>query len=97
VAISPRRLRAIPWCRYSRQVEERFEKRGVVTKCRIPKAVSIQGAQPEIPGRGRLPPEGEDTEPEELEEPEILQLVQEVSAPATSEIEPAAPLPRPDR
>lgn len=94
VLISPRRLRALPWCRYSRQVEEQLEKGGIVTKLRIPEAISVQGAEPEIPGRGKLPREGEDTEPEELEEPEITQLVQEVSVPATREIEPAAPLPR---
>ena len=62
------RLRALPWCRYVREVEERLERTGAVTRTRLPRVASLRGVQPEIPTGGDLPREG--TEAEEADEPE---------------------------
>lgn len=45
VQLSKERLQAIPWCRYSREVEERLEKRGAVKFPRVPRVYSIGGAE----------------------------------------------------
>ncbi|MBI4621944.1 MAG: TraR/DksA family transcriptional regulator [Verrucomicrobia bacterium] len=45
VQLPKERLRAIPWCRYSREVEERLEKRGAVKFPRVPRVYSIGGAE----------------------------------------------------
>jgi RNA polymerase-binding transcription factor DksA len=81
------RLRALPWCRYTREVEESLERNGAITRHRIPNAVSIRGPQPEIPGTGKLEPEGTEGEPDELEEPATAKVVDELSTPKTEEIE----------
>jgi len=36
ISIPSRRLRAIPWCRYAREVEAKLEKNGTVTKTKMP-------------------------------------------------------------
>ena len=84
------RLRALPWCRYARDVEERLERLGAVQKTRIPDAVSLQGAVAGIPGTGTLPPEGAEGEPAEPEESEAAKVIEEQSTPSTAEIEPTA-------
>ena len=37
------RLRAVPWTRFTREVEEDLEKKGVVPRARLNKAVSVRG------------------------------------------------------
>ena len=61
------RLRAVPWCRFCREAEERLERQGVVAKFRLPGPGSIGTARPTLPGTGKVPPEslmeGEEEEP----------------------------------
>lgn len=85
------RLRALPWCHYTREVEERLEKAGVVQKARIPEAVSLRGVTTEIPGTGVLPPEGMEGEPDRPEETEAAKVVEERATSAADEIEPTPP------
>jgi RNA polymerase-binding transcription factor DksA len=85
VPIPAQRLRAVPWCRYSREVEERFETSGEVRRLRVPQAQSLRGPGSTIPGTGTIPSEGAENEPKETEEPnpgtatteEILQASEE--------------------
>jgi RNA polymerase-binding transcription factor DksA len=37
------RLRAVPWTRFTREIEERLEKKGAVSWTRLNKAVSVRG------------------------------------------------------
>jgi RNA polymerase-binding transcription factor DksA len=71
------RLRALPWCRYTREVEERLERTGIVPRTRLPRVVSLRGTQPDIPVDGDLPREGagddEEVEPEETKTARIIQ------------------------
>lgn len=67
--IPAERLRALPWCRFSREVEERLEKTGRVGRLRVPPARSLRGPGSTIPGTGAIRPEGTDNEPKEAEEP----------------------------
>ena len=48
--IPANRLRALPWCRYTREVEERFERKNGGLKCRLPGTTSIRGWRRDIPG-----------------------------------------------
>lgn len=66
--IPANRLRAIPWCRYSRDVESRLEKTGAVFRSSIPHLASVRSAQPQLPATGKQPLEGMEGEPDE--EPE---------------------------
>lgn len=45
VRLPKERLRAIPWCRYSREEEERLEQKGEVRYPRVPRVYSIGGAE----------------------------------------------------
>jgi RNA polymerase-binding transcription factor DksA len=63
------RLRALPWCRYSREVEERLEKAGAVPRPRVARAQSLRGPGSTIPGTGEIPREGTENEPKEADEP----------------------------
>lgn len=45
VRLPKERLRAIPWCRYGREIEDRLEKRGEVKFPRVPRVYSIGGAE----------------------------------------------------
>lgn len=51
------RLRALPWCRFGREVEAELERCGTVTKFRLPAPVSIRGSRPNLPDTGKIPPE----------------------------------------
>ena len=63
------RLRALPWCRYSREVEERLEKAGAVPRLRVARAQSLRGPGSTIPGTGEIPREGAENEPKQADEP----------------------------
>jgi RNA polymerase-binding transcription factor DksA len=54
------RLRAVPWTRFTREVEERLEKQGVVQRARLGRAATVRGK-----GRIWLGPEEEAEEVEE--------------------------------
>jgi len=54
------RLRAVPWTRFTREVEERLEKQGVVCRARLGKAATVRGK-----GQLWLAPEGEAEEVED--------------------------------
>jgi RNA polymerase-binding transcription factor DksA len=69
VPIPAQRLRALPWCRYSREVEERLEKTGRVGRLRVPPSRSLRGPGATLPGTGAIRPEGTDNEPKEADEP----------------------------
>lgn len=88
VRIPAARLRALPWCRYAREVEEQLERSGVVTKPRIPGAVSLQGVE-EIPAAGEPERESEE-EVEPPEGPEAAKVIAETASATTEEIEPTA-------
>lgn len=47
------RLRAIPWCRYSLEVERELERRGEGPQARLPGAASVREGSLSIPGTGR--------------------------------------------
>lgn len=70
------RLRALPWCRYTREVEEQLERVGSVPRTRLPGVVSLRGGKPVIPAEGDLPREGaaeeEEVEPEEITSAKII-------------------------
>jgi RNA polymerase-binding transcription factor DksA len=51
------RLRALPWCRFGREVEAELERAGTVTKFRLPGPGSVRGTKPTLPDTGRIPPE----------------------------------------
>jgi RNA polymerase-binding transcription factor DksA len=62
------RLKALPWCRYTREVEQQLEDRGSATRCRLPSLVSLRGSGRNIPGTGvvtRDDSEGPRDEPSE--------------------------------
>jgi RNA polymerase-binding transcription factor DksA len=42
-AIPAARLRAVPWTRFTREVEERLEKKGAVSRTRLNEAASVRG------------------------------------------------------
>lgn len=67
--IPARRLRALPWCRYTRAAELEMEKARQVTTPTVPPAVSVRGRHADIPYTGEIPPEGMEVEPKEHEEP----------------------------
>jgi len=54
------RLRAVPWTRYSLEVENRLEKKGVTSRARVRKAATVRGS-----GRVWFAPEEEAEETEE--------------------------------
>jgi len=56
-AIPAARLRAVPWTRFTREVEERLEKMDVVSRARLNKAASVRGNEQIM-----LAPEGESSE-----------------------------------
>lgn len=89
------RLRALPWCRFGREVEAELERSGTVTKFRLPAPVSIRGVRPNLPDTGKIPPEtlmeGETAEEAETE------VAAEEAPPAEAEETAAAPAPAPKR
>ena len=60
-AIPAARLRAVPWTGFTREVEERLEKKGIVHRARLTKAVTVRGK-----GQIRLAPEEEAEEAGEM-------------------------------
>lgn len=76
VKIPAARLRALPWCRYAREVEQRLEQAGTVPRPRLPPVISLRGPRPDIPDSGDLPREGaaeeESTEPEEIATAKVI-------------------------
>jgi RNA polymerase-binding transcription factor DksA len=48
------RLRALPWCRYSREAEEALERHGGDTKLRVPQTISLRGWKNNLPGTGTM-------------------------------------------
>jgi len=86
--IPAERLRAVPWCRYTREVEERLERTGAVPRPRLPRVVSLRGSRPDIPVDGDLPREGvteePELEPEETRTARIIRRVGSLAGPATS-------------
>jgi RNA polymerase-binding transcription factor DksA len=65
------RLRALPWCRYSREAEETLERRSGGTKLRVPQTISLRGWKNHLPGTGtvtREDSEGPAAEPQERDE-----------------------------
>lgn len=90
------RLRAIPWCRFGRAVEERLEQAGTVMKFRLPAPASLSAGKPSLPGTGRVPPEtlmeGETEEPAEDEA--TADVVAEVTAVDEEENVESPPPPR---
>lgn len=54
------RLRAIPWARFSVEVEERLEKKGVIRRPRVEQASSVRGTAPGGLGEGELSGEEEE-------------------------------------
>jgi RNA polymerase-binding transcription factor DksA len=89
------RLRAIPWCRYDREVEQRFEETGRVAAPGIPQVVPLWGVRPQLPGTGKLPREGMDGEAEdESDELERAKVVKEISSLSNEAVEaPGGPVP----
>ncbi len=59
-AIPAARLRAIPWARFTREVEEQLEKQGVVRRMRVRGAATVRAT-----GQVRLAPEGDAKETED--------------------------------
>ncbi|MBI3849926.1 MAG: TraR/DksA family transcriptional regulator [Verrucomicrobia bacterium] len=43
--ISPARLRAIPWARFSKDIEDRFEQQGAVNRAQLGQVASVRGPQ----------------------------------------------------
>jgi hypothetical protein len=60
----------LPWCRYSRDVEERLEAAGKARKMRILRR-SLRGPAPRYLA-GEIPREGEENEPKGIEEPSLV-------------------------
>jgi RNA polymerase-binding transcription factor DksA len=89
------RLRALPWCRFGREVEAELERSGTVTKFRLPAPVSIRGVKPTLPDTGKIPPETL-MEGETVEETETEVAAEEVP-PAEAEESEVAPAPVPKR
>lgn len=90
--ISARRLRALPWCRYTREVEQRLEQTGVVPKHYIPELVSIRGADSDISERPRQASDAGGEEPDESEELQASKVVARLSKTSARDIEPISPL-----
>lgn len=89
------RLRALPWCRFGREVEAELERSGTVTKFRLPAPVSIRGAKPNLPDAGKVPPETL-MEGEAVEEAET-EVAAEEAPPAEAEETEPPPAPAPKR
>jgi RNA polymerase-binding transcription factor DksA len=63
-AIPAARLRAVPWARFTREVEERLERKGVVGRARVSALQTVRGTQ-----QASLAPEEEAEETEEKPPP----------------------------
>ena len=73
--IPARRLRALPWCRYSVEAEEQLERSKRHTRCRVPDAVSLRGETKDLPGTGTITrgdSEGPGEEPSERDDAKKL-------------------------
>jgi RNA polymerase-binding transcription factor DksA len=71
--IPAERLRAVPWARYTAEVERWIEQRGELPRPHLEAAVSLRGPAPGPPeDRAALAPEGE--EPLEPVVPEVLEF-----------------------
>lgn len=56
--IPAQRLRALPWCRFTREVEEQLETAGTVRRRKMPEASTTRHSRPKIPGAGQLARDG---------------------------------------
>lgn len=66
VAIPAERLRAVPWCRYTVEVEEQLKS---TDRIQMPDVQSLRGVGATIPGTGTIPPEGAEHEAKRPDEP----------------------------
>ena len=57
-AIPAQRLRALPWCRFTREIEEQREAAGTVRRRRLPEVATTRNSRPRIPGVGQLTRDG---------------------------------------
>jgi len=79
------RLRAIPWCRFSLEVERELEARRSILPPRVPPVVSLRGPGADIPYAGTLVREGMEVEPVEHEEPNPGKATVEPTTPEDEE------------
>lgn len=95
--IPARRLRALPWCRYTRDVEQRLEQTGSVPKYHIPEVVSIWGANSDTAEMPREASDAGEAEPDEPEELQTSKVMARWSKASARDIEPGPPLTKPVR
>jgi RNA polymerase-binding transcription factor DksA len=79
------RLRALPWCRYTIEVEAQLEAARSISPPRVPRVVSLRGPAADIPYSGSLVREGMETEPVEHEEPNAGKATVEPARPEDEE------------
>lgn len=87
VKIPAQRLRALPWCRYSLDAEQRVERGTKNVKCRIPNAVSLRGPTKNIPGTGTITREDSEGPAEEPGRGDEAKKIEDESSPIIREFE----------
>jgi RNA polymerase-binding transcription factor DksA len=83
--ISAQRLKVLPWCRYSREVEETLESEGRRPKLHLPEVHSVRGTAATIPGTGDIGREGSEHEAKQPEEPKARKQIDEAASPGDSD------------
>jgi RNA polymerase-binding transcription factor DksA len=80
--IPAERLRAVPWCRYTREVESAQEaQRAHPARLHLSPVHSLRAGVTRIPGAGDVPREGEEHEPKPPEEPKAGPAIDEGARP----------------
>lgn len=90
--IPAQRLRVLPWCRYSREIEELIEReQQLKSGVRLPPAISLRRAAVTIPGTGDAAREGFEHEPKQPEEPNAGKQFDEAPLPGDDGAEDETP------
>ena len=87
VKIPAKRLRALPWCRYSVEGERQVERAMKKVKCRVPDAVSLRGQKSDLPDTGTITRGDSEGPAEEPSERDEAKKVEDESTPTVRDIE----------
>jgi RNA polymerase-binding transcription factor DksA len=91
VKIAAKRLRALPWCRYSLEAGQRIERGAKNVKCRVPDAVSLRGQKRDLPDTGTTTRGDSEGPAEEVKErDEVKNVADEATASPGNREEPLA-------